>query len=257
MTTPQSTLDPDAVLSALIHALSKEGKSTLTSTAPLPILILDAEGSWKFIREVGFKSGVPLRKIKWNPAKDPPPRYDGTWDVCTVMVTDYSVLERVYVALTQSEHDFVSIIMDSVTEVQRRCKANLKGIGEKMMTQDWGTLLDKMAGLVRAYRDLTLLADNTVRCVIFVSESKMKDGKMYPYMQGQLADSMPYWVDIVGYLYTYFAPDGDGQNTIKKKVLHIGPSDMWLTGERVQGALPDAILDPNITTMMNAVFPAE
>lgn len=247
--------DPEAVLSMLVHAKSKEGKSTLASTAPLPILVLDAEGSWKYIREAGFKSGVPLRKIRWNPMRDAPPRHDGTWDVCMVAVTDYGILEQVYRALTQSPHDFVSIIMDSVTEVQRRCKANLKGIGEQMKQQDWGMLLDKMSGLIRAYRDLTLIADNPVRCVIFIAETKLRDGIWVPYMQGQLADSMPYWIDVLGWLYTYFADDENSQPTVKKKVLHIGSSDLWLCGERVQGALPDAILDPNITTMMNTIFP--
>ena len=41
-------------LSVLIHAAAKVGKSTLSSTAPPPILVLDVEGSWKFIREAGF-----------------------------------------------------------------------------------------------------------------------------------------------------------------------------------------------------------
>jgi AAA domain len=256
MTTLQ-LLDSEAVLSALIHAKSKEGKSTLASTAPPPILVLDAEGSWKYIREAGFKSGMPLRKITWDPMRDPPPRHDETWEVCIVSVTDYGMMEQIYRSLTQSEHDFVSIIMDSVTEVQRRCKANLKGIGEQMKQQDWGMLLDKMSALVRAYRDLTLIKDNSVRCVLFIAETKLRDGVWVPYMQGQLADSMPYWIDLLGWLYTYFADDGDGQPTVKKKVLHIGSSDMWLCGERVQGALPDAILDPNITTMMNTIFPKQ
>jgi hypothetical protein len=250
---PPVILEPDAVLSMLIHAPSKEGKSTLTATAPLPLLVLDVEGSWRFINQAGFKTGVPLRKKRWNPLTEEPPRYDGTWDVCIVMVRDYVTMQQVLQRLTQQPHDFVSIIIDSVTEVQRRCRANLKG-SEAMQIQDWGVLLNQMDALIRAYRDLTL-ADSTVRCVILVAETKMKDGKWRPYMQGQIADSMPYWLDVVGYLYTYFDADADGQPTVKKKVLHIGPSDQWYSGERVQGALPDAILDPNITQMIMAIFP--
>ena len=72
----------DASLSILVHGASKTGKSTLTSTAPLPICVLDAEGGWRFISEAGFQSGKPLRRIPWDPNKTvQPPRYDGTWDV--------------------------------------------------------------------------------------------------------------------------------------------------------------------------------
>ncbi len=250
--TDTATHDEDAVLSLLIHAASKEGKSTLSSTAPLPLLVLDAEGSWKFINQVGYKSGRPLRKIKWNPIREAIPRHDGTWDVCTVKVRNWQTMQMVYQHLTQSQHDFVSFVIDSISEVQRRCKNNLKGT-EAMQIQDWGVLLTAMDALIRDFRDLTL-DDSTIRCAIFIAETVQRDGKWRPYMQGQIGGTMPYWVDIVGWLYTYFAPDESGQATKKSKVLHIGPSEHWLSGERVQGALPDAILDPNITEMMKNIY---
>ncbi len=129
----------DEVLSLLIHANSKEGKSTLTSTVPFPALIMDAEGSWKFIDEVGYKSGIPLRKIKWDPLTQPVPRHDGTWDVCHVHVGDWGTMQRIYQHLTQTEHDFVSLVLDSITEVQRRCKKNIKSTGQ-FQIQEWGAL---------------------------------------------------------------------------------------------------------------------
>ena len=131
----------DEVLSMLIHADSKEGKSTLTSTAPLPLLVLDAEGSWKFIDEVGFKSGIPLRKIDWDPAREAIPRHDGTWDVVRVSVSSWQTMVQIYQYLTQHPHDFVSVVLDSITEVQRRCKQNIKGTAQ-MQIQQWGMLLD-------------------------------------------------------------------------------------------------------------------
>lgn len=239
----------------LIHAASKVGKSTLTSTAPTPHLVLDAEGSWKFIRTAGFKSNIPLRHKRWDPIREPAPVHDGSWDVCIVSVRDWSTMQHTYQALTQQPHNFKSLTIDSITEVQRRCKKNLKG-SSAMQIQDWGVLLDEMDNLIRSFRDLTLDPTNPISCVMLVCETKMINGKWRPYMQGQIASTLPYWLDVVGYLYTMFTEDGNGQATIPRKVLHVGPSDYWESGERVQGLLPDAILDPNITTILNTVYPA-
>jgi hypothetical protein len=237
----------------LIHAASKAGKSTLTSSAPTPILVLDAEGSWKFIGRVNF-NGAPLRKRKWNPVSGPPPQYDGTWDVCHVVVNDWATLQQAYAWLTQAPHQFQSIVIDSVTEVQRRCKKNLVGT-EAMKIQDWGTLLTKMDDLIRGYRDLTLIAGLPVRCVVIIAETTQGEGGRWkPYMQGQIKSSLPYWVDICGYLYVDQESDEQGQPTRKVRRLLIGPHPQYETGERVQGTLPDVITEPNITHMMQTVY---
>lgn len=246
----------DDVLSLLIHADSKQGKSTLTSTAPLPVLVLDAEGSWKFIDEVGFRSGVPLRKKMWNPLLEEVPRRDGTWDVCRVHVDSWATMQQVYVALMQYEHDFVSVVIDSVSELQRRCKKQIKGSGP-MQIQQWGELLDSMDNLIRGYRDLSLL-DNTIRCVVFIAETTYKENLWRPAVQGSLRDQMPYWVDICGYLYTELITDDQtGTVTAKQKKLLVGAGvhPQYLAGERVQGRLPDIINDPNIAAMLAAVYP--
>ena len=76
-------------LSFLIHGPSKSGKSTLGATAPAPVLILDAEGSTKFL---------PIAKVEWDPISQAPPIYDGTWTHCIVVV-------RAFVAYI-ARHDF-------------------------------------------------------------------------------------------------------------------------------------------------------
>lgn len=245
----------ERVLSALIHADAKQGKSTLTSTVPLPALILDAEGSWNFIDEVGFKSGVPLRKRTWRPEQEVMPEFDGTWDILHVKVTSWNVMQICYQMLTQQEHGFVSLVLDSITEVQRRCKSNIRGGTEQMQQQQWGQLLDRMDGLIRGYRDLTLL-DNSVRCVVFIAETKMLDGKWRPFMQGQIRDTLPYMVDICGYLFTEHTLDAAGVATGKEKKLLIGKHPQYEAGERVAGRLPDIIANPNISDMMNTIYPS-
>jgi hypothetical protein len=209
------------VLSTLIHAGSKQGKTTVASTSPTPHLALDAEGGWKFIDEAGFKTGKKLRRIRWNPATEAIPQYDGTWDLCSVTVRSWATMTLVYQHLTQRDHQFRSVTWDSITEVQRTCRDALKGT-EAMQLQDWGVLLIQMDDMIRKFRNLTLDPD---------------------------------MVDVCGYLTTQWGMDEAGQPTVRQPVLNIAPSDYWEAGERVQGRLPNSILLPNITDILNAVYP--
>ena len=239
MTQPAKT----EALSILIHAGAKVGKSTVSSTAPTPVLVLDAEGSWRFIK---------TRKIHWDPMTQGIPRHDGTWDACIVTITQWAQVQMVFRHLTQSEHDFVSVVIDSITEIQRRLKANLKGT-EAMQMQDWGQLLTQMDSTIRAFRDLTMIAGPT-RCVVMIAETREDKGKWKPYMQGQIGVSLPYLVDICGYLYVDMAPDDDGQPTRKIRKLWVGSHPQFEAGERVQGTLGDVVSEPNIDSMIKTIF---
>jgi AAA domain-containing protein len=246
-------------LSLLLHAEAKVGKSTLSTTAPPPLCVFDAEGGWKFVREAGFKSGVPLRRREWDPIAGPPPRYDDTWDFCHVMVTNWKTLVTGYMWLTHTqEHDFRSIILDSITESQRRLKVSLKPDGRMATFLDWGDLLFHMDKLIRDMRDLVLLPKpNPIEFVMFIAETEMKDGKWRPAMQGQIGRALPYWVDICGYLFTEPVKDNAGAPTgdyMRKLLIAQGVAPTIIAGERVQGALPPIVDDPNITRMIATIF---
>jgi hypothetical protein len=266
MSTPQPTVPvpqprgevlqirKDASLSFLVHALSKIGKSTLSSTVPLPALVLDAEGGWRFIDEAGFQSGRPLRKIFWDPLNGPPPRHDGTWDVCIVIVQDWATLKRTYDWLLASPHDFISLVLDSISEIQRRCKKNIRSDGQMQM-QDWGALLAQMDDLIRGFRDFTFSPHNNIRVAVFIAETRQDNGRYKPYVQGQISVLLPYLFDIVGYLFAVKLEDENGQLTRDTRRLLIGPHPEYEAGERVQGKLGSVIDDPDITKMINTVFP--
>lgn len=241
-------------LSLLVHAGSKVGKSSLASSGPSPTLVLDAEGSWKFI---------PARKRYWNPLTGPPPVYDGTWEVCIVNVHEWQVVPMVYNWITGYPTSFTTFVMDSVTEVQRRCKQNLKGT-DAMKIQDWGVLLSQMDATIRGFRDLTLMPGIPIRCCIFVAETRQgSDGKWKPFMQGQIEVALPYWVDICGYLYPDYEVDANGQATQEVRRLLIHPHAQYEAGERVQGRLGQVVTIPRppvgqvgtaVTDMMLALY---
>src|SRR5690606_4755474 len=73
-------------------------------------------------------------------------------------------------------------------------------------------------------------------------------------MQGAIGDSLPYWLDLVGYLYTEFAPDENNQNTVEVKKLWIGRHPQFEAGERVQGLLGSVVERPNITEMLAQIL---
>lgn len=247
------------VISVLVHGDSKVGKSTFTFTAPPPLLVLDAEGSTKFIKSAGFRSAVPMRKIYWDPLRDAPPRADGTWEVCVVQTQTWDVLTTVLQHLTQSPHDFRSVSLDSITEIQRKLKKALVGTAQ-MQLQNWGELLTRMDDVIRAYRDLTLLQGNPVEAVVFVAESRPRksDNKMTPYMQGQVEVSLPYWVDLCMYMYTGYAVDPQtGQASLTQAEGLTVPTPQQVAGERLQGALPHIIANPHLTDILNYVYGSE
>jgi hypothetical protein len=227
-------LEPWMTLSVLVHAGAKVGKSTLAATAPKPILALDAEGSWKFL---------PVRKVWWDPAKDYPPTYDGTWDVCIVTVREWATVDLVFKYLSSYQLPFASVVLDSITEIQRRCKQNLKG-SDAMKIQDWDTLLREMDRVIRGYRDLTIVQGLNVRCAVFIAETREVNGKWRPHMQGQISVALPYWTDIVGYLYPAYLNDANGQPTQEVRQLLVTPHPQYEAGERVQGRLGQAVMIP-------------
>lgn len=245
-------------VSMLVHAASKAGKSTLSTTAPTPICVLDAEGGWKFVREAGYRTGVPLRRREWDPTREPPPRWDGTWDFCHVVVRNWTTLTAAYRYLADvRSHDFRSLVLDSITEAQRRLKRHIAPSGSMKGWENWEALLVNMDQLIRDMRDLVLLPNpNPLRFVMFIAETEMKDGKWRPAMQGQIGRGLPYLVDCCGYLFTDKIVDGNGTMTGKVKRLLIGEgvSEVHIAGERFQGALPDVVDDPHIGRMMQSLF---
>ncbi len=188
----------DQTLTALIHGPSGAGKSWLAATCPKPMLVLDAEGRARYA-----PSG---RKIYWNPATEPVPVYDGTWDTCIVAVADYQTVAIVYQVLRSGLHPFVSVVMDSLMEVQRRCIDAMVPGTKSLDWDDYGVLLREIEKKVREYRDLVLIPSNNVRVALFITGSHSETYK--PLLAGGIREQLPYYIDLVGYLQKIPQPDG-------------------------------------------------
>lgn len=195
-------------LSLLVHGESGTGKTWLGDTTPAPRLVLDVEGRTKF---------TPSRKTLWEPARSGPPALDGTWETCVVPIRAYEDVGRAFQWLNAGGHPFQSLVLDSVSMLQARCKASVAGT-RALTEQDWGTLLNEMAGTCQDLIDLTMHPTTPLRVVMFtsaVAEKGKATAVRRPDLQGQMGSKIPYLFDVVGYLYTEAGED----NVLSRKLL--------------------------------------
>lgn len=246
-------------LSILVHADSKVGKSTFANTSPAPRLLLDAEAAYRFL---------PGKKVFWDPISEEPPVLgkgradprsrditDIDWETCVVIVRDYSVVIRAYEWLNAGKHPFTSVVLDSISEIQKRCKDSMRSLDEQMDQRKWGALLDHMEALVRGLRDLTEHPTKPLQAVVMTSMTTQRDGKWRPYVQGQLATTMPYFLDVIGYMFVQEQANEDPTLPATKiRRMLVSPHSMFEAGGRVQAQLGDVVDDPNVTGMLNKVF---
>lgn len=236
-------------LSAIVHGESGSGKSWVGDTAKAPRLILDAEGGSQY---------TPSKpKQIWDPRYAPPgvegcvPGQEQVTPTTRAMVRDFGTMQQIYRWLESGQHFFKSVVMDSLTEIQKRCKDTLVQ-GQMMQQQDWGKLLDDMELLVRQYRDLTFHPTTPVEQVIVLALTHMKDGKYRPAVQGALNTSLPGFVDVVGYLYTELESDG---RTVGRRML-IQPMGQFSAKDRTDiltAQLGAVVPNPNFEQMLGVL----
>jgi hypothetical protein len=145
----------------------------------------------------------------WDP-RGPVPEL-GENDTAVVTVLDLDSLQRAFQWLSAGKHPFRSVILDSLTEVQKR---TINAVAGQNIPQgkDWQAVLNKLDNLVRAFRDLTLNPIKPVEIVIFICGSKeygtAEHAVIRPMLQGQMANLLPYSVDVMAYMEVGVGADG-------------------------------------------------
>lgn len=229
-----------ASLCLLVHGDSGVGKSWLADTAPGPRLILDAEGGTKWTKS---------NKIKWDPRIAPPAGL-GPDDSVVVRVLSFKDMELCLQWLQSGQHEFNSVVVDSITELQAKCMDAIAGVNAPQ-TQDWGTLLRKMQAVATGMRDLPDHPTRPVNHIVFVAGSQAKENKIRPHLQGQLQLKLPYIVDVLGYLFT----TTDAAGGIQRGMM-IQPMPGYDAKDRtdvLSRHFGTTIPDPTIPTMMEVL----
>ena len=238
----------DRSLTIMVYGESKVGKSSFAVTAPYPRLMLDVEGGHRFL---------PINVRYWDPLTEEPPVADGTWDTVVVKVNDYDVVMKAFQWLQSGKHQFKSLIIDSISELQVKCMDNIAGT-EQMKMQQWGELLRHMGALLRDLRDLTMHPTQPLEAVVLTAMArKGQDGVYRPYLQGQLAIQAPYFYDILGAITVETVPNPDPmQAPYKVRKMYVERTPEYEAGERVQGRLGKVVEqgDLGVERMLDMVF---
>jgi hypothetical protein len=232
----------------MVYGESKVGKSSFAVTAPYPRLMLDVEGGHRFL---------PINVRYWDPLTEEPPQADGTWDTVVVQVRDYDVVIKAFQWLQSGKHQFKSLIIDSISELQVKCMDNIAGT-EQMKMQQWGELLRHMGALLRDLRDLTMHPTQPLEAVVLTAMArKGQDGVYRPYLQGQLAIQAPYFYDILGAITVETMPNPDPlQAPYQVRRMYVERTPEYEAGERVQGRLGKVVEqgDLGVERMLDKVF---
>lgn len=232
----------------LVYGESKVGKSTFAATAPYPRLMLDVEGGHRFL---------PINVKYWDPLREEPPVADGTWDTCVVVVHDYDTVLKAYQWLQIGRHQFKSLIIDSISELQVKLFDQIAGV-EAIKMQQWGEVLRRLGSLLRDLRDLTMHPTAPLEAIVLTAmASPDKEGRYHPYLQGALKVQAPYFYDILGAITIDSVPNSDPMKSpYKVRRMLVERTDKYEAGERVQGRLGAIVEQENlgVERMLDLVF---
>jgi hypothetical protein len=189
-------------LSILIYGAPGCGKSWVAASAPGPVLVINAGGASRVPRKVDDKGNVVRRPlITWDPNSASAPTA-GDWEVCYVNVRSFADAEKVLKHLESGKHCFESVVVDTLTELQKLCKEGVAGGQEGPMDmQKWGILLNRLEHYIRSLRDLTLHHTRPLQAVVVLAAAETSEaGRTAPSLEGSLGKSLPVYFDVEGYL---------------------------------------------------------
>lgn len=175
----------------LVYGEPGVGKTVFASSAPRPILWLESEGGTV---SIGDKSGIDIAKVQG--------------------------LETYREALTylQANPDtYKTVVLDSFTETQAAVlKEIMKAVHAADIQRDefspqyseWGRLVGVMREIARGFRDLEM------HVVITALTREDKDdmtgtSKIRPRLSPALAEELPGFMDVCGYMYTATKKKGE------------------------------------------------
>jgi hypothetical protein len=242
-------------LRAVIYGQAGVGKTTIVETAPGPRLILDSEGGADWLEK-------PY--IVWNRVTEPPPlpteeqlaEWGNDYSV-VLFIRDWSVFEMAYAWLESGKHNFRTLALDSLTDIQKRCKDSISTGAFDM--QAWGVLLSKMDVILRGMRDLTNHATRPLQCIIITALVRENSAKMLaPKIQGGLVDDLPGLFDLVGYYKMSAEVNVNGEFD---RLLMISPAPTYEAkargsmGRTLKIAYGTSIKNPDIRAIMRVLNP--
>lgn len=214
-------------INCLIYGESGTGKTRLSGSADdVPemrrVLFIDVEGGTLTLRDT-----YP--------------------NVESIRVKNWTQLQAVYDKLYEGNHDFTTLVIDSLTEVQKMSMdLVMRKLVEEYQERDadvpgireWNINLEQTRKFVRAFRDLPV---NTIFTALVQTDQNKRTGaiKRKPSLSGKVKDEVAGFLDCVLYLYTKEI------DQVNERVLLCGQTEDTVAKDR-SNALPLTITNPTM-----------
>lgn len=185
----QPVADQSSFLNLLVYGESGVGKSRLSGSASeiadmSPVLLIDFEGGTLSLKDI-----YPTVEV--------------------VRVKEFDELQSVYNDLHLGRHGYKTVVIDSLTELQ---KLSMAGIMREVVRKDsdrdpdvpglreWGKSSEQIRRFVRAFRDLPT---HTIFTALSKQDKDTRTGmtSTRPDLPGKLASQIAGFMDMVLYLY--------------------------------------------------------
>lgn len=221
-----------AFVNFLVYGDPGVGKTVLSASADLvpdmrPVIFVDIEGGTFSIRE----------------------KYP---EVKVVRVQSFEEMQKVYDALLMEDHGYQTVVLDSLTEIQKFSMYEIMRMVVKKDSdrdpdvpsmREWGKNIEQIRKFVRAFRDLPM---HTIFTALAKTDKDQRTGavKTTPSLSGKLANEVAGFLDIVGYQYNKVI---DGQI---RRFLLTTATDSQVAKDR-SGLLPQVIEEPTMERLFN------
>lgn len=220
----------------LIYGNSGAGKTRLAGSADaVPelrrVLFIDVEGGTLTLRNTPYKEIEVIRIKSWQD------------------------MESVYNELYAKPDMFNTVIIDSLTEIQkmsmdrimrRLVEENEDRDADVPGVREWNINIEQTRKYVRKFRDLPM---NTIFTALEHSEKNMRTGaiKRKPSLSGKVKDEVAAFLDIVVYLYTKEV----GENNVR--LLLTGNTEDTVAKDR-SNQLPMLIENPTMEAIYSHLY---
>ena len=231
----QTATELTTYINMLVYGNPGAGKTVFSGSADAvpelrPVLFIDVEGGTLSLRD----------------------RYP---DVDVVRVESWNDMQSVYDELYVMEHGYRTVVLDSLTEIQKFSMFNIMQQvlrenpdrdPEVPSIREWGKNIEQIRRLVRAFRDLPM---NTVLTALAVSDKDSDSGRIItrPSLSGKLAMEVSGFVDIVGYQYTKVV-----EGEVLRLMMTQG-TDRQIAKDR-SDTLPAIIENPDMQVLYTHIF---
>lgn len=233
-----------SLLAALIYGRSGTGKTTIASTFPKPLLLLD-------IREKGFDS---ISNVK---------------GVDIAQLTTWNEFEEVYWYLKTGDTKYKTIVVDQISQLQdlailQAMKDDGKELDAPISKRNWGQGAGLMKTWLLNYRDLIDIGIN----VLFLAHDRSTDGggegdddQLDPSVGARVMPSVASFVNgavkIIGnsFIRETFSIVGNKRQRRVEYAMRIGPHASYTTKTRSPVGIesPDVIVNPTYDKIVAVV----